>query len=252
MLTNHTVYDKISYGIEPKKYEEDTMRKLIIATYNIRHGADAELDFSVLANDLLSVEADIVGIQEMDIGTKRVAGADSLALICEGTPYKYSYFAKAMDYNGGEYGTAILSRFPIIEAHTQALESSCYEPRAFGYAKIDVDGEILNFINTHIEHMSDEQRRIQFAQLGEFIKGLDSFILTGDFNTDNFSEFDAIEGKKLVNNSETYFPTFPAHRRAIDNIVISDKLSYADATMVETGHSDHHMLYAVVGGDKIC
>lgn len=224
------------------------MRNLVIATYNIRHGADAGLDFSVLSNDLLAVGADIVGIQEMDIGTKRVDGANSLDLICAGTPYKYSYFAKAMDYNGGEYGTAILSKFPITEARTVPLDSSCYEPRAFGYVKIDVEGEKLNFLNTHIEYVSDEQRRVQFAQIGEFIKGLDGFILTGDFNTDVFSEFDAIEGKKLVNNSETYFPTFPAHKRAIDNIVISDKFSYSEATMVETGHSDHHMLYAVVGG----
>lgn len=222
------------------------MKRITVATYNIRHGADAMCDFSVLSRDLLSVGADIVGIQEMDIGTKRVSGADSLALLCDGTPYKYGYFAKAMDYNGGEYGTAILSRFPITDARTLPLESSCYEPRVLGYAKIDVDGEELNFLNTHIEHQSDAQRRIQFAQIGEFLKGLDGFVLTGDFNTDDFSEFDAIDGKKLVNNSESYFPTFPAHNRAIDNIVLSKGFSYSDAAMVKTGHSDHHMLYAIV------
>lgn len=228
------------------------MKRLTIATYNIRHGADAAYDFSVLAKDLLTVGADIVGIQEMDIGTQRVGGVNSLELLCEGTPYKYSYFVKAMDYNGGEYGTAILSRFPIIEARTLALESSCYEPRALGYAKIDVDGEPLNFLNTHIEHKSDEQRGIQFAQINEFLKGLDGFVLTGDFNTDNFSEFDVIEGKNLVNNSKSYFPTFPAHKRAIDNIVVSDGFSYSDAAMAETGHSDHHMLYAVVRRAELC
>ena len=39
--------------------------KLRIASYNIRHGHDAGSDMSLLASDICSVKADVVGLQEV-------------------------------------------------------------------------------------------------------------------------------------------------------------------------------------------
>lgn len=234
------------------------MKPLKIATYNIRHGADAGFDFSVLAEDLFALDVDIAGIQEIDICTERVGGVDSLRALCEKSPYKYFRFIHAMNYRGGEYGTAIISRYPINEFGVFPLTSDRYEPRAAGLAIIDIDGEPLCFFNTHLEYKSAHQRAIQFAQLASILNSSERYILTGDFNTENFSEFDVIKDKRLANNDAERFETFPLpvtetrekggkNGMAIDNIVISDTLGFLSKEMVNTHHSDHCILAATVG-----
>ena len=47
------------------------MKTLKVASYNIRHGADAGLDMSVLAGVISSVGAEIVGLQEVDMNAAR-------------------------------------------------------------------------------------------------------------------------------------------------------------------------------------
>ena len=83
-------------------------------SYNIRNGHDVQHDMSLLAADLLAVQADIVGLQEVDVGTARVGGRDTLAELAKAAGFAHYRFCRAIDFAGGEYGTAILSRYPIL------------------------------------------------------------------------------------------------------------------------------------------
>lgn len=142
------------------------MKSITIATYNIRHGHDVSLDFSKLAEVILSTGADIVGLQEVDMYTRRVHGKDTLAELSAATGFSYSYFIPTMDYDGGRYGTAILSRFPIRTSETYELYWGSFEPRSVGIAEVILpDGTPVRIVNTHLCVESAEVRSIQIKQI---------------------------------------------------------------------------------------
>jgi endonuclease/exonuclease/phosphatase family metal-dependent hydrolase len=54
---------------------------LRVASYNIRHGADVNLQMQVLADDITGLNIDVVGLQEVDIGAARSGGIDTMAAL---------------------------------------------------------------------------------------------------------------------------------------------------------------------------
>ena len=102
-------------------------------------------------------------------------------------------FCKAMDYDGGEYGTAILSRYPAPVVQ----ENPTAERRYFGLnqelnqeppgaVKIDVPGypAPITAVITHLDYTSAQLRTKQVRALtsgfSEFLNG--PLILLGDLN----------------------------------------------------------------------
>jgi endonuclease/exonuclease/phosphatase family metal-dependent hydrolase len=217
---------------------------LKIGSYNIKAGAVVRYDMSVIASDITSFGLDVVGLQEIDMKTTRSGGIDTIKLLSEATGYQYYKFTRAIDYRGGQYGTAILSRHPIISSETIQLDAGNKEGRSIGHAIISVDGINIDFCNTHLSYESADLRAGQFKQLAGLLKKHNVFILTGDFNTAIASEFSLIENSFLV-NMNTY-PTFTPSGEGIDNIVLSFGWTVTAAGMGPAGHSDHNMLWAEI------
>ena len=71
---------------------------------------------------------------------------------------------------------------------------------------------------------------------------VETYILTGDFNTANMKEFDVLPDATLVNPGK--YGTFPSSGSAIDNIVISKDWNVVDSGMGPKGHSGHILLWA--------
>lgn len=227
------------------------MKQLTIASYNIRHGADVSMDWSRLAEIIRQSDADVVGIQEVDVGTHRIGGADTVAGLSETAGLPYSLFIPAMRFDGGQYGTAILSRYPILRSEICPLDAGSFEPRAFGCTTLEMpDGSRLYFLNTHLSYESREQQALQFRQLAEWIiehVPEDSpAVLTGDFNTEDFAAFTPLTdiGFSLVNNSTHTYKTFRSPPLAIDNVVYrATELSLQEQGMIDSDHSDHNLLW---------
>jgi endonuclease/exonuclease/phosphatase family metal-dependent hydrolase len=230
---------------------KNVMKHITIATYNIRHGADVQLDWSLLAENILATGADLVGIQEMDMGTARVGGVDSLEGLRRATGLAHALFVPAMDFDGGQYGTAILSRYPLRFSEIRSLKSGGYEPRSFGCITVKTeDGSPFCFLNTHLSYESADQQNIQFRQLADWmdkhIEGHIPTVLTGDFNTEDFTAFAPITdlGFGLVNNGEHTYKTFRNPPLAIDNIVYRAAcLTPVEHGMIDSDRSDHNLLW---------
>ena len=224
---------------------------ITVATYNIRHGEDVDLDWSKLAEIILQSGADIIGLQEVDMGTRRVQGMDTMAGLAEATGYPYYFFAPAMDYDNGQYGTAILSRYPIASAKKVQLNSGSYEPRAFGAVTVTLeDNSSLLFLNTHLSYEDVFVQSTQFTQIIKWINRNEAtkmpVILTGDFNTSDFTVFDGLTdlGFSLINNAEHSYPTFRGSSTPIDNIVyLTSYLTPAEHGMIDSDRSDHNLLW---------
>ena len=216
---------------------------LRVASYNIRHGHDVELDMSLIAADILSVDADVVGLQEVDVGTSRVHGRDTLVELAAAAGFAHYAFCRAIDFAGGEYGTAILSRYPIRSFAVIPLPcEGANEMRSVSHAILDVHGERVDFFNTHLSVESAALRTPQFAYLAALGAECPDFILTGDFNTADLGCFAVFGGASLANPNQ--YPTFPESGEGIDNIVCSSPWRIAKTGVLQESHSDHLLLWA--------
>ena len=223
---------------------EEAPLTLRIGSYNIQHGALASGDLTLIGDVIKNARLDICGIQEVDLGTARVNGADQPALLAAAAGMEYYRFTRSVDYRGGEYGTLILSHYPIEEFTATKLYSGEKEGRAVGHTVINVNGRRIDFFNTHLSYESRELRRVQFGELRGMLDDCGTYILTADFNTEDFGEFDALGYGALVNNRANRLVTFPGASTAIDNIVVSADIKPGACGTVRESHSDHYMLWS--------
>ena len=217
--------------------------ELKIGSYNIANGRNVDHDLSVLGNDIKEQGLDIVGIQEVDQFVNRSGNQDTMKILSETSGLEYYTFFRAILHDGGEYGLGILSRYPIVSTSRKLLNSKGNEQRIFGKAVIDIDGEKINFFVTHLSY---EDMTLNASQTATIIKELretdGNFILTGDFNTSDFSAYERA-GFGVANVGESGVPTFGSS--IIDNIIYSkDLYEFSAPSNLPNGHSDHNMLYA--------
>jgi len=221
------------------------MKKTIrIGTYNIFHAGLVKDDVGMIGRALSDMELDIAGLQEVDVCTDRMNGMDTLKMIAEAGGYPYYAFAKALDLPGGGYGTAIVSRYPIVSMETRALYSEGVEPRSIGYSVIDIDGKQLKFFNTHVSYENREVRGRQLAEIAAMTAECDEFVLTGDFNTADLSEFAVLANVTTVNPSR--FGSFYQTGSAIDHIFLTEGITCTDVQMPRLELSDHYPIRADV------
>src|SRR5688572_23492710 len=128
--------------------------EITVLTYNIHHGegSDGKIDLERIARIITAKKADLVALQEVDKGTKRSGGVDQAKELGRLTGMNY-VFGRAIDHQGGEYGQAILSRWPIKEHAVHALpQREGRERRIAVVAKIDAPITNLVFASTHLDH----------------------------------------------------------------------------------------------------
>src|SRR6478735_8115115 len=81
-----------------------------VLVYNVHAGKDAggKDNLQRVADVVREVDADVVLFQEVDKGTRRSNGVDQPAEYAKRTGYHVA-FGRSLDYDGGEYGIAVLS-----------------------------------------------------------------------------------------------------------------------------------------------
>ena len=201
-----------------------------VLTYNVLGGrnTDGARDLSRLADVINTLDPDIVALQEVDRHTGRLNGVDLPAELAKLTGMDYA-FGRAMYYDGGEYGEAILSRFPILDVTNHALpHQETSEPRTALAATIQFPAseQTFVFIGTHLDHLrSPEDRIAQATEINEVIKQYAHLpvLLTGDLNAEPGSEPMRILGDRWTDawaGEENGF-TYPsdAPRKRIDYLL---------------------------------
>ncbi len=168
--------------------------ELSILTYNVHHceGTDGKFDYERIAGIINDLKPDVAALQEIDIKTKRASGVNQAAVLAELTGLSYT-FGRAIDYESGQYGLAILSRFALRDVTNTALPTRPgSEPRIALAARIRPDtgpAEIM-FVDTHLCHRNEQVRKMQTTRLNEFANSENDVpvILAGDFNARPLSE----------------------------------------------------------------
>ena len=158
-----------------------------VMTYNIHHGEglDGKVDLVRIADLIKQERADIVALQEVDKGVRRTALRDMPAELAALTGMT-CVFSNNFSYQGGEYGNAVLTRFPVkrwSNHHYQMIRPN--EQRGILQLVLDVRGRDLVVMNTHIDSRPDDAER--WLHVGEIevltkAQGAIPVILCGDFN----------------------------------------------------------------------
>lgn len=165
-----------------------TEKTLRVLTYNIHHGrgTDGKFDYDRLVATIERLNPDIVALQEVDKKTTRSSGIDQAAEL--GKRLKMHHvFGSAMDFAGGQYGEAVLSRFPLNDSKTHPLPYlSGNEPRAALAVRVVPDNGLPEFlfVGTHLCHQSTKTRLEQTRKLRTLFSDVSGLpvILTGDLN----------------------------------------------------------------------
>ncbi|MFE3514057.1 endonuclease/exonuclease/phosphatase family protein [Streptomyces sp. NPDC059166] len=167
-------------------------RVLDVMSFNIHHaqGTDDVLDLDRIARVVRGSGADVVGLQEVDNHySARSEWADQAAELAERLGWHVVFGANidnappAGSDHRVQYGTAILSRYPITASeNTWLSRSPDQEQRGLLHATIDVHGRKVEFYNTHLAASSQTDRLRQSAQVVDLIGANKPGILVGDFN----------------------------------------------------------------------
>lgn len=160
----------------------DTVRVL---AYNIHHGEgmDEVVDLERIADLIRSVDPDLVALQEVDSATTRTDGVHQAAELGRLTGLE-PVFGAFMPYQGGAYGMALLSRWPIASSRNLRLPDGA-EPRTALAVTVasPTTGRRVRFVGIHF-YRTDDERLAQATRLEEHLAG-DTVptLLAGDFNS---------------------------------------------------------------------
>lgn len=158
-----------------------------VMTYNIHHGEglDKKVDLERIAALIKRERADLVALQEVDRGTQRTSKRNFPSEFAELTGMT-CVFSNNYHFQGGEYGNAILSRYPVKQA-TNRLYKMLNEGEQRGLLQVVLDarGRELVFMSTHIDfRKADEERLANTVEIRQAAASYNRkpVILCGDFN----------------------------------------------------------------------
>lgn len=234
-----------------------------VLVFNIHAGKDAagKPNLEQVASLVRRVAADVVLLQEVDRGTKRSGNVDQVRRLTELTGYSAA-FGRSLDYDGGQYGIAALSRQPIARDAThplpiqppQARSGGSYEPRAALSLTASTRLGPVVAVNTHLDASREEHYRLQeSAHIVTMVQRLRSpaapVLAGGDFNAEPASQtYEQLIAGGLrdaweecgAGNGFTYPADKPIKR--IDYLFLTAGLSCTRAEVIDTRVSDHRPL----------
>lgn len=189
---------------------------LKVMTYNVHHcnpPGSSSIDVDMIANVIRQQNPDVVAIQEVDVLTNRSGKIDEAALLAAKTGLTNYHFGKTMNYNDGQYGVLILSRFPLSDTTTYALPSSDPakdEPRVLAAANINLPGnKTIRFASTHLEAYHAQTRVMQAKEINRIADETKlPFIIAGDMNAEESSDVIQTLDKKFIRTCQHCENTF--------------------------------------------
>jgi endonuclease/exonuclease/phosphatase family metal-dependent hydrolase len=245
------------------------MKGLKILSYNIHscRNMDRRYNPDRTAQKILGFQADIVALQEVDVGHARSGYVNQAAYIADRLGMTHNFFTLKESPGGSRYGLAILSRFPAIDLNCGYLPAvpavKTIEKRGVMMVQMKTHLGLVQVLNTHLS-LRSRDRKLQAAALvsnqwiGNRLYADTPLILCGDFNAGPGSFVYKTLAKYLDDIQITFkgrrYPKatfaswFPVRR--IDHLFVSHQLSPKDVRVpmdFETRMvSDHLPLYAEI------
>jgi endonuclease/exonuclease/phosphatase family metal-dependent hydrolase len=246
-----------------------------LATFNILHGRsleDGQVDVERLADSVRALDADVVGLQEVDRDQPRSQGADLTAVAAQamgavdhqfvaalaGTPGGTWLAATGEEQPGSAgYGVALLSRFPVRSWRVVRLPSLPTrvpmvfrgrrrpvlvddEPRVAVAAVIDGPFGEVTVANTHLSFIPG-WNAVQLRRLVRALAGTpEPLVVMGDLNMDPPRPAQ-VSGMRPLASGLTFPQDHPC--RQLDHVLVRGNLAAkGPAQALRLPLSDHRAL----------
>ena len=186
-------------------------------------------------------EHDIVGLQEADPGSLRSGFTNQTHYLAEQA--RFDYWSHQPNRNVGRVASSangLLSRLEPVEVSDHALPGRI-GGRGVLLARFGDGDDGLVVAVAHLS-LGAASRRAQLTFLAELLAGHPHAVLMGDFNcVPDRPEMDLLYSRTHLRPPAFCVPTFPSWRpqRAIDHILVSERLGFADARAIPAAFSDH-------------
>lgn len=214
-----------------------------VMTYNVHSciGTDGKLSPHRVARMIASVDADIIALQELDVGRPRSGSRDQAEELARMLEMEY-HFHPAFEIEDEKYGICVLSKFPLTLRKSGPLpaKNQKTEPRGVLWVSAQVGEQEIEIFNTHFG-LSPKERALQVdallsADWLDHPDGRGLKIICGDFNAIprsyvhqklNARYRDAQE----IPESHSPLPTWSSHHpvRRIDHIFVDKKIQITKA-----------------------
>jgi len=161
---------------------------LRVLQFNIRAGitGTGAVDLPQIAAEINAAQPDLVSLNEVDSDTRRTR-LDEPAYLAGATGMHVVYGPNLI-YDGGPFGNAVLTRYPVVETHNVRLpDAGAVEPRGLLTVIVRVDGQRVAFSSTHLTD-GEEGRQSRILEALAVARALHSTtaptIVAGDLNSD--------------------------------------------------------------------
>ncbi|MCL6265444.1 endonuclease/exonuclease/phosphatase family protein [Flagellimonas myxillae] len=221
-----------------------------VLSFNVLGGrtTKGDLNFEVVAKVIRDIDPDLVAIQEVDFKVNRSRKVDLVTELGYRTNM-VPIFARAMYYDGGEYGEGILSRYSFVSTRNVPLPyMEGEEPRSALEVVVELPSkDTIAFVGTHFAHERAAGRQLQAKMVNQvFTENKYPTLLAGDLN--------ARPGSDTINILEEFWtstydpknpePTYPSSgpRSKIDYIMYHPNNKWRvlnKEVIVDTYASDH-------------
>jgi len=228
---------------------------LRVLQFNIRAARSdgGYVDLPQIAAEIEAVRPDLVSLNEVDSDTTRTR-VDEPAYLAAATGLHVVYGPNLI-YDGGPFGNAILTRYPVVDSHNLRLPGTPgLEPRGLLTVVVSVDGRRVAFNSTHLSDGDDghQSRLLQALTAARALRSMTApTILAGDLNSVPADVPARILRRDLLDAQEeggtgpgdTYPQTDPTGR--FDYILYDSQLAAVPgSTQVRaSGSSDHRSVF---------
>lgn len=229
-------------------------RVVRVATFNIRHGADADERVRpiALARACAALGADLLGLQEVEQGRRRSWYVDQGRFVAAFLRARHVAGPAIRRNRWRAYGNSLIVRGRVGDVDVLDLpRGPDREPRAAIIADVAVRGLQLSVAVTHLQHRPARLRHLPHDAPEQLIAVLDALrarpgphIALGDCNLqpENARPLFEAAGFEMVEHG----PTYPAHepRLRLDYIAVSGLEVRAAEVREAAAVSDHRAVVA--------
>ena len=162
---------------------------LRVMQFNIHAGVSrfGGVGIARIAAEIRAAHPDLVSLNEVDDGTIRSGRTDEPAYLGAATGLHAVFGPNLFGYDGGRFGNAILSRFPIVSTHNTRLPGRPHaEPRGLLEAEVRIGHRTISFYSVHLTQGGrGALTRVRQAEaIGRVVRSTPRpTVLSGDLNS---------------------------------------------------------------------
>lgn len=225
-----------------------------LMNYNIHSGKDSagQMNLEAMAQAIVDYAPDFAFVEEVAVNVSTAGPVDASAFLQRHTGMA-CHFARTIDWQGGQYGIALLSRHPVTDLRVHPvpdLEESqrdgWFEHRVVLTCQTMWQGRPVTLMMTHLG-LSDGERVLGFSLLEKLVDEAPApVILAGDLNTDPDEALLRPLLRRLSMDSTAYTYSTEQPERKIDYILTSPAFRVEGEEPLPCPASDHFALGKVI------